>query len=274
MPPEPVEPGYAVEIGDVALFYTEHGDGPPLILLHGGLIAGPMWEPLLPHLTDGFRVIVPDSRGHGRSTNPGGTLSYAQLADDVAALIAALGLRRPLLAGYSDGGQVALELGVRHPGAAGALVAAAAHPDFDSTGMRKTHAAILGADDVAGAPDLARLDANLGDFAAVARSFHPGGDEQWRALVHQTWPMWTQYAGLTVAELRTIEAPVLLLVGDRDDLVPLEHVVSLYRALPSAELAVIPGADHGGIASPERAELLAGLVRDFARRRYDSRPPG
>ena len=73
---------------------------------------------MLPELVDRFRVIVPDSRGHGRSTNESGALSYALLADDIAALIAALELDRPVVGGYSDGGQVALELAVRHPEAA------------------------------------------------------------------------------------------------------------------------------------------------------------
>ena len=130
-----------------ALYYEEHGDGAPLILIHGGLSSSSQWEPVVPELADGFRVITPDSRGHGRSTNPSGELSYALIADDIAALIAALGLRRPVVGGWSDGGQVTLELGARHPGAAGALIVGAAYPDFDAGGLREAHRALLGADD-------------------------------------------------------------------------------------------------------------------------------
>jgi pimeloyl-ACP methyl ester carboxylesterase len=266
MPTESAGSGSVVEVEDAALYYEEHGSGAPLILLHGGLVSGVMWGPLPALLADAFRVIVLDSRGHGRSTNPSGTLSYAQLADDVAALCAALGLDRPLVGGYSDGGQVAIELGVRHPDVASALIVGGAHPDFDASGMREMNRAILAAD-AAGRPDLARLDENLGEFAAVAKACHPGGDEQWQALMSQTGPMWIDYAGLTPDELGRISAPVLLFVGDRDDLVALEHVVSLYRRLSTAELAVVPGADHIGPISPERAPLLAGLIRDFAVRR-------
>jgi pimeloyl-ACP methyl ester carboxylesterase len=71
---------------------VEHGAGAPLLLIHGGFVSSAMWEPLLPDLIDGFRVITPDNRSHGRSTNPSGRLSYGQMADDVAALIAALEL--------------------------------------------------------------------------------------------------------------------------------------------------------------------------------------
>jgi pimeloyl-ACP methyl ester carboxylesterase len=81
--------------------------------------------------------------------------------------------------------------------------------------------------------------------------------------------MWIDYAGLTPNELRGIKPPLLLVVGDRDEAVRLEHVVSLYRTLPTAELAVIPHADHGGPISPQRARLMADVIRDFAARRHD-----
>jgi pimeloyl-ACP methyl ester carboxylesterase len=140
------------------LRYEERGTGTPLVLIHGGLASSALWEPHLPDLADDFRVITPDSRGHGRSTNPSGQLSYTQLADDVAALIAALGLVRPVVGGYSDGGQVALELGARHPGTAGALIVGAAYPEYATTGIREAHRAFIGADDT-GTPDHAQVDA-------------------------------------------------------------------------------------------------------------------
>src|SRR3954454_1487339 len=118
----------SIPVNGASLYYDDRGAGAPILLIHAGLISRSIWEPLLPALTDEFRVITPDSRGHGRSTNPGGELSYAQLADDVAALITALELDRPIVGGYSDGGQVALEIGVRHPKAAGGLIVGAATP--------------------------------------------------------------------------------------------------------------------------------------------------
>ena len=253
-----------IEANGAALYYEEHGDGAPLILIHGGLLSRSQWEPVIPELVDGFRVITPDSRGHGRSTNPAEELSYALIADDIAALIAALGLRRPLVGGWSDGGQVALELGARHPGAAGALIVGAAYPDFETGGLREAHRALLGADE-AGIPDPAHLDAQFGEFAEEIKALHPGGAERWRALVRQTAAMWLDYDGLGPDELRGIQTPVLVLAGDRDELVPLDLSVSLYRALPKAELAICPQLSHDG-PTPERAPVFASLIRDFARR--------
>jgi pimeloyl-ACP methyl ester carboxylesterase len=255
--------GRSIDVNGAALYYEEHGDGEPVILIHGGLSSRSSWDPVVPELADRFRVITPDSRGHGRSTNPAGELSYPLIADDIAGLIAALGLQRPVVAGWSDGGQVTLELGARHPRAAGALIVGAAYPDFEA-GLRDAHGGLLGAYD-AGAPDLDHLDAELGEFAEEIKALHPGGAEQWRRLVRQTAPMWLDYEGLEPDELGAIQTPVLVLAGDRDELIPLDRSVSLYRALPDAELAVCPRLSHDG-PTPERAPILASLIRDFARR--------
>jgi pimeloyl-ACP methyl ester carboxylesterase len=147
------------------------------ILIHGGLVSGSQWEPIVPELADRFRVITPDIRGHGRSTNPTGELSYTRVADDVAALISALGLQRLVVGGWSDGGQVTLELGARHPEAAAALIVGAAYPDFHAGGLREAHRALLGADET-GVPDPAHVDAELGEFAEEIKTMHPGGDER------------------------------------------------------------------------------------------------
>jgi pimeloyl-ACP methyl ester carboxylesterase len=254
---------HSLEVNGAAIHLEEGGEGRPLVLLHGGLGSSAYWDPVVGELARGFRVITPDSRGHGRSTNPAGELSYARLADDVAALIGALVLRRPVVVGWSDGGQVALELGVRHPGLAAGLIAGAAYPDFDA-GVREAHRSLLSADD-AGVPDLKALDALLGEYAEEMKALHRGGAEGWRELVRQTAPMWLDYEGLRPDELESIETPVLVLAADRDELIPVELAVSLFRALPNAELAVCPWVRHAGL-TPERAEMFAGLIRDFAQR--------
>jgi pimeloyl-ACP methyl ester carboxylesterase len=259
--------GRSIEVNGAALYYEQHGDGAPLILIHGGLASSAEWEPVLPGLADGFMVIAPDSRGHGRSTNPAGELSYALIADDIAALIAVLGLRRPVVGGWSDGGQVTLELAARHPGAAGALI----------VGRRLSRLRRRAARDPQGAARRGRvgspghLDAELGEFADEVKAMHPGGAERWQRLVRQTAPMWLDYTGLGPNELPAIEAPVLVLAGDRDEFIPLDLSVSLYRALPNSELAVCPSLSHDG-PTPERGQIFANLIRDFARRHARREP--
>jgi pimeloyl-ACP methyl ester carboxylesterase len=210
-------------------------------------------------------------RRHGRSTNPSGALSYTQLADDIAALKTALGLVHPVVGGYSDGGQVVLELGARHPDAAGALIVGAAYPDFAASGLREVWKAFLGADD-AGTPDLAQVDTTLGDLADHVKSLHPGGEQQWKTLVQQSAPMWLDYQGLTPDNVRRIEAQALVVTGDRDDMIPLDRMVSLYRTLPNAELAVCSGADHFALVAQERTVgMFAEMIREFAGRHGQER---
>jgi pimeloyl-ACP methyl ester carboxylesterase len=256
--------GASIDVNGAALYYEERGDGDPLVLIHGGLASGSQWGPVASELAGSFRVITPDSRGHGRSTNPRAELSYGLIADDVAALVEALRLERPVVGGWSDGGQVTLELGARHPGAASALIVGAAYPDFEASGLRDAHRALLGADGE-GIPDRDHLDAELGEFAEDIKALHPGGPERWQGLVHQTAPMWLDYEGLGADEVEAIQTQVLVLAGDRDDLVSLDLAVSLYRALPQAELAICPSLSHDG-PTPERGRVLASLIGDFARR--------
>ena len=256
--------GRAMNINGAVIYVEEHGYGTPLVLVHGGLGAGVEWSPVTRQLAEQFRVIIPDSRGHGRSTNPAKTLSYPAIADDLAALIVALELDRPVVAGWSDGGQAVLELTVRHPGIAGAVIVGGASPDFVS-GLREVHRSLLGADD-AGVPDLEHLTAELGDGAEDVRSLHHGGEHHWSTLVEQTASMWLDYPGLSSTQIAAIAEPALVLVGDRDQFIPLDVSIALYRALTHAELAICPLADHSALFTPERAHVFAALIRDFTER--------
>ena len=245
----------AVNGADLA--YTDHGSGHPIVLVHGGLSSGAAWGPLLPMLAEQFRVVAPDSRGHGHSTNPRGELSSPLQADDLAALIAELGLDAPLVGGWSDGGQVAAELAVRHPRAAGALVIGGAHPDFVGSGLREVHRGLLG-----------ELDGDADDELHELVALH----DDWPALLRQTAGMWLGYDGLDAAQIAAVAVPTLVLAADRDEVVGLDLAVDLFRRLPDAELAVVPGARHESPAGPERGPLFAALITDFARRRACTPP--
>src|SRR5436305_10752583 len=106
------ERGRTVKANGLDIYYEEHGQsqGKPLLLIHGGALTGKSWQPYLTAFAEHYRVITPDTRGHGRTANPAGSMSFRLLADDVAGLAQALNLEKPLIYGYSDGGQVALEI--------------------------------------------------------------------------------------------------------------------------------------------------------------------
>src|SRR4051812_47495693 len=107
--------GAYAEVNGINLYYETHGTGPPLVLLHGGLMSGEMFGPILPALSERHQVIVPDLQGHGRTADIDRPIDVQLMADDIAALIDHLGLDRPDVVGYSLGGGVAFFVGVKYP---------------------------------------------------------------------------------------------------------------------------------------------------------------
>ena len=129
-----------VSANGIDIHYVEAGAGEPLVLLHQGMVStNPLWadSPVayaghMDAFAERFRVIAPDLRGCGRTANPGGgSISYAQLADDAAALIDALGLDQPLVCGFSDGATLATILALRSPGSVRAIVNHAGYDLFN-----------------------------------------------------------------------------------------------------------------------------------------------
>lgn len=258
--------GKFVDVNDVSLYVEEQGRGDPLLLLHGGLGTGRDWEHLIPDLASDFRVITIDVRGHGRSSNPSGVLTYPVIASDLALAVEKLELDKPFVAGWSDGGQHVLQLGSRYPSLARALIVGAA--DYKSSPESKVWVrSFFGMNDD-GEIDLAILDEMLGESAPRFRAKHPGGDEQWQRLAHQTAHLWLEYDGLSPEEYRRIQVPTLVMVGDRDEDVPVEDAVSMYRSIPNAELAVCPNANH--FIPWRRPDWLLTTLKEFLERQHEA----
>jgi pimeloyl-ACP methyl ester carboxylesterase len=259
--------GHYVQANGLDIYYEEHGQGKPLLLLHGGILTGDSWQPYLAGMAKHYRVITPDSRGHGRTANPTGSMSFGLLADDMAALMQALDLRKPLVCGYSDGGQVALELGMRYPDLPQALVVCGAYVELTEA-SRKWVRSILG-DEQSPDVDIEQFERANPAFAAMLQQTH--GPDGWKTLLKQIKPMWNAQLNYTPDDFAQVVAPTLVLLGDRDDFVPVEDGVAMYRLLPNAEFAVVPCADHGDlIFSPAKITLLQPLILDFLLRHSNS----
>jgi pimeloyl-ACP methyl ester carboxylesterase len=215
----------------IELHFQDSGQGEPLLLLHGFFGCSGDWRHL-PGLGDGYRTIAVDLRGHGRSTNPGGTFTHRQCARDVAALLDHLGLERVQAVGISGGGNTLLHLTHAQPGRVGAMVLVSATSHFPPQAR-----AIMASVTVEG-----HSEAEWREM----RERHPGGDEQIRALWRQANAFQHSHDDMsfTPAELQTIAARTLLVTGDRDPLYPIEISVQMFRALPNASLWVVPGAGH------------------------------
>jgi pimeloyl-ACP methyl ester carboxylesterase len=250
--------GNTISANGIKVYYEESGTGTPLILLHGGTATHTSWAAQLPTYTQEFRVLALDSRAHGKTHNPSGELSYRTMSDDVAAFIDALKLDKPLVLGYSDGGQIALDLGMRYSYLVSGLVLGGTVYKFTESyyGFLRE----LGLPE----PGKVDFDAMDADWIAYLKAEHPREDdpEYWRTLMGQIAHLWWTPLGYTVDDLRGINAPTLIFVGDRDMGVGVEQAVEMYRGIPNAELAIIPNADHG-----QAAEQIANAsVMDFLRR--------
>lgn len=251
--------GRYVQANGLDIYYEEYGDGPPLIVLHGG--TGTINHN--PAFGARFRVFTPNMRGHGHTANPTGVFSYDLLAADVAAFIGDLGLDRPLVAGYSDGGNTALRLAMSNSDVAGALVLGGTWHRITPTyieGMRQM-LGLVGDD----APDVDRLEQTHPGWVSYWQQTHAalGGPEYWKTLLRQMWPMWMTALDYTEEDFRRITAPTLVLIGDRDETVTVEDAVALYRLIPGAELGVLPAASH---LLEGRGHLYTELVLDFLSR--------
>ena len=236
-----------IHINQIDMYYEIHGTGYPLVLLHGGLSNHHNWSAILPALSAYFQVILPDSRGHGRTNNSTGTeLSYRLMADDVVALINALSLDKPFIGGWSDGGQIALELGMHYPDLARGLIVGAAWYKFTEQILQ--FYAFLGYQ----LPDIFDINhfetvlTQLGyweNLVAVAGSkdklLHTA------QLLKKPWLTNLDYQPEDFAKITT---PTLVIMGDRDDAIPLEQSLYMYQQIAKAELAILPNANHFVIA--------------------------
>jgi pimeloyl-ACP methyl ester carboxylesterase len=263
--------GRYVHANGIDIHYLEAGAGMPLILLHGGLVStNSIWNgtPLaygsyVAELARHFRVITPDTRGSGKTGHTAGTISFALLADDVAALISELELEQPCVAGFSEGGLTATVLGIRQPHVVRAIVTHAGHdllnPEARSFAIMRH---MLG-----GSGDAQRADPEamerffaqtpqMSSMFELMKSDQDGaqGDGYWRTYVNLAFARTTTWPGYGFEDLRKIAVPTLVMTGDRDDFCSCEEAVTAYRSLRDGELAILPNTAH--VITPQSVSIM------------------
>jgi pimeloyl-ACP methyl ester carboxylesterase len=224
--PAATEHGLA-EVNGVKLYWASYGQGEPVFLLHGGAGNADHWANQVPALAAKFKVYVVDSRGHGRSTRPPGALSYAQMADDVIALMDQLKLEKAAMVGWSDGGAVALDLAIRSGARVSKLVAYATN--YNLAGMKSGGGAAFNAYFARCKTDYAKLSPTPKDYKGLQEALRP---------------MWRTQPNYTDAQVAAIAVPTMVLDGDHDEIIRQDHVRKLAKLVPGAKLVLIPDASH------------------------------
>lgn len=247
--PGPLPPPAAegrVEAPGASLRWVAWGSGPPLFLLHGGAGNSEHWTFQVPALARRFRVIALDARGHGRSTGDGRPLGYHLMAEDLLAVMDALGVGEASIVGWSDGAIVGLDLAVHHPERVKALVAFAAN--YDLSGFRSG-----GSSSATFAAYTKRCEA---DYRRLSPA--PGTFEPFMAALRR---MWHAEPAFTPAQLARVRARTLVVDGEHDEILRPEHQRSLAGMIPGARLLFIPGASH--FAHWQRPEAFNEAVLGF-----------
>ena len=265
--------GAYADINGLHLYYEVHGEGRPMILLHGGLGSGEMFGPTLPTLAEKHQVIAPDLQAHGRTADIDRPIDFRLMADDIAGLIDHLGLEKPDVVGYSLGGGVAFFTASKYPEKVGKLVIASANIRRDAIP--------------------AEMLAQQGQVNAAAAEFLK--DTPMYELYNRVAPRPEDFPRLLdkmgesmskdfdlTEEVRALTVPTLIVAADAD-MAPPSHYVETFKLLDGGlrdggwmgegrpkgghALAILPGLTHYNLAT---SPLFAAVVLDF----LDGEAPG
>ncbi|MDG3583024.1 alpha/beta fold hydrolase [Galbibacter pacificus] len=224
--------GHTVQINDFEMYYEEYGDGKPLVLLHGFGGCSQNWHPFISKLSENYRLIVIDMRGHGYSTNPVNKFTHQDSANDVFFLLDKLGIDSFSAMGMSSGGMTLLHMAINQPKRIDSMILISATSYF---------------------PEQARAIMRRASFETLPqevremyRECAKRGDEQIRQLIAQFNALGENYddMSLTEQDLSAITAQTLIVQGDCDNFFPIEISESMKRFIPNSELWIISGGEH------------------------------
>jgi len=249
-PPPP--PGRIEPVNDIQMYYETRGEGEPLLLLHGGGGIGANWELIFKTPPEGYQLIVPDLRGHGRTPNPSEEFTFRQSARDVLGLMDRLGIERFKAIGLSLGAKTLLHVATQQPSRVEAMVLVSATPYFPEPAR-----AIM--------RQLTEESHSEAEWTQM-RQWHPQGDEQIRKIWRQLHGFADSYDDMnfTPPYLSTITARTLIVHGDRDPLYPAHLALEMFTAIPRSSLWVVPNGGHGPIFG-EMAERFVETALRFLR---------
>jgi pimeloyl-ACP methyl ester carboxylesterase len=226
--PKPDQSGYA-PVNGIQMYYAVFGTGDPILLIHGGLGHADIWASQVATMSKTHKVIVADSRGHGRSTRTEQPYGYDLMASDYLALLDYLKIDKTALVGWSDGGIIGIDIALHHPERLTRLFAQAANVTTDGVDpgvmTNKTFAAYI--------------DRSGRDYKKMSKT-----PDQYDAFVAQISHMWESEPAWTKEQLGKITTPTAIVAGDHDEAIKREHTEYMASVIPGAKLIILPNASH------------------------------
>jgi len=252
-----METGYK-NIAGIRMYYEKHGQGQPLVLIHGGgSTIDSTWGRILPLLSSNFMLIAMELQAHGRTSDRDQPESFEQDADDVAGLLQSLGIEHAAIFGFSNGATTAMQIAIRHPSVAGKLILAAGCyqrsglPDGFLEGMANVTLEVM--------PESLRnafLSVNP-DQKALENVF----EKDRQRMIH--------FKDIPDEMLAQISSPALI-INNNLDVIKNGHALKMSELIPGSQLVILPGI-HGscigslesGEADQEMIAFTAKIVKDF-----------
>jgi pimeloyl-ACP methyl ester carboxylesterase len=225
--PKAAQSGYA-PVNGIRIWYATFGRGAPIVLLHGGLANANYWGSQVRVLERDYRVVVMDSRGHGRSTRNAQPFGYDLMARDVTGLMDFLQIPNAAIVGWSDGAILGLDIAMHHPERVSKLFAFAANSD--PSGVADiAHSAVFNA-------FIARAEREYEQLSPTP--------DQYRAFLAQITKMWQTQPNWTAADLHRIAVPTWIVDADHDEAIKRENTEFLAASIPNAGLLLQPQVSH------------------------------
>ena len=244
--PKPEQSGYA-PVNGIKLWYAEFGHGSPVILLHGGLANSDYWGNQVRALETRYRVIVMDSRGHGRSTRDARPFGYDLMASDVLGLMDFLDIRKAAVVGWSDGAILGLDIAIHHPERLSALFAFAANSD------------------PSGVKDVAQSPVFTAYIARAEKEYErlSPTPAEYQSFLAQITQMWETQPNWTAKDLRGITVPTWIVDADHDEAIKRENTLFMADNIPGSGLLIEPEVSHFAFLQNPR-QFNADLLRFLA----------
>lgn len=224
--------GKIAEVNGANIYYETYGQGEPLLLLHGFTVSHEVWSDLTAELSKNYKLIIPDLRGHGKSTNPGGNYTFPMAVNDMFGLMDHLNIDKFNALGQSHGAVLLTHMAIQNPDRISSLILAGGASYFPTS-------SVVALTDI-------QYDTMDPNWRTLMESYHPRGEEQIKTILANLRGLARDPLAInfTPPLLSTIACPTLIIHGDRDPFFAVDVPVISFKAIPKSYLWVVPNDGH------------------------------